>query len=77
MELRYHLNGYGISTDTIPLSWTGTLKVSFYLFTELPCLLNAIFSDLDLFACGCLKMIFRWQYDVAIIMYYDPLRLDI
>jgi hypothetical protein len=28
MELRYILNGYGISTDTIPISWTGTVKAS-------------------------------------------------
>lgn len=27
-ELRYILNGYGISTDTIPISWTGTVKAS-------------------------------------------------
>jgi len=28
-ELRYILNGYGISTDTIPISWTGTVKVGY------------------------------------------------
>jgi len=29
MELRYILDGYGISTDTIPISWTGTVKVGY------------------------------------------------
>eukprot|EP00536_Pseudo-nitzschia_multiseries_P013394 jgi/Psemu1/211550/e_gw1.571.37.1 len=28
IELRYLLNGYGISTDTLPVSWTGTIKAS-------------------------------------------------
>ena len=28
MELRYILNGYGISADTIPISHTGTVKAS-------------------------------------------------
>lgn len=29
IELRYQLNSYGISTETIPLSWTGTVKVNY------------------------------------------------
>lgn len=29
VEIRYILNGYGISTDTIPVSWTGTVKVGY------------------------------------------------
>jgi len=29
VEVRYQLNGYGISTDTLPISWTGTVKIGY------------------------------------------------
>ena len=29
MELRYKLNGYGIPTDSLPMSWTGNIKTSY------------------------------------------------
>lgn len=28
VELRYILNGYGMNPDTLPISWTGNVKVS-------------------------------------------------